>query len=106
MAILNAKPSNYDTDAFGFLFEATRELLPEGAAAYGGKLGAEDEAQNFRDTAYRAIADHVRCLCFALADGATISNEGARPAPTVARPSRRQRARVFLNIPSTCRRNS
>ena len=62
MAILNEKPSNYDTDAFQFLFDATHALLPEGSAPYQGKLGDEDIG--LRDTAYRAVADHIRCLCF------------------------------------------
>lgn len=74
VAILNEKPSNYDTDAFQFLFEATHQLLPAGSAKYGGKLGEEDIG--LRDTAYRAVADHVRCLSFAIADGAVVSNEG------------------------------
>ena len=74
VAILNEKPSNYDTDAFQFLFDATHALLPEGAAPYQGKLGAEDVG--LRDTAYRAVADHIRCLCFAISDGAVVSNEG------------------------------
>ena len=42
VAFLNEKPSNYDTDAFQFLFDATHALLPEGAAPYQGKLGSED----------------------------------------------------------------
>ncbi|KAH8088702.1 hypothetical protein JL720_6655 [Aureococcus anophagefferens] len=76
VAILNQVPSNYDTDAFSGLFAATLAELPEGSAPYGGLLGDDDKAQNYRDTAYRAIADHVRCLSFAIADGARPSNEG------------------------------
>jgi alanyl-tRNA synthetase len=76
VAILQKKPSNYDTDVFAPLFEATRLELPEGAAAYAGLLGEADKAQGLRDTAYRAVADHVRCLSFAIADGAVPSNEG------------------------------
>ena len=74
VAILNEKPSNYDTDAFQFLFDATHKLLPDDALPYQGKLGSEDVG--LRDTAYRAVADHIRCLCFAISDGAVVSNEG------------------------------
>ncbi|MGA1046068.1 MAG: alanine--tRNA ligase-related protein, partial [Phycisphaerales bacterium] len=49
-------------------FEAIRAA--SGAKPYGAKL--EDET----DVAYRVLADHVRCLSIAIADGATPSNEG------------------------------
>ena len=64
--------SNYDTDLFAPLFERLRELT--GARAYTGIFGPDDA--DGVDTAYRVIADHVRTLVFALADGAVPSNEG------------------------------
>ena len=66
--VLDGKSSNYDTDVFTPLFDAIREAT--GARAYGGEL------EDATDTAYRVIADHVRCLTFALTDGAEPSNEG------------------------------
>lgn len=39
-------------------------------------MGEEDAANGLRDTAYRAVADHIRTLCFAIADGAVPNNEG------------------------------
>jgi len=68
VSVLQDKRSNYDTDIFGPIFELTRTVT--GARAYGGKL--EDAI----DTAYRVIADHVRCLSIAVADGAAPGNEG------------------------------
>ena len=90
--------SNYETDVFSPLFEAIQKRT--GALAYGGTLpvpatdegtqGRRDEATPplhkggpgevestiLRDVSYRVIADHLRCLVFALTDGAIPSNEG------------------------------
>ena len=71
--ILQGKDSNYDTDVFTPIFEAIRDVT--GAEPY--RQGGDGE--NLTDpnnVAYRVIADHVRCLTFALTDGATPSNEG------------------------------
>jgi alanyl-tRNA synthetase len=67
-AVLQGKGSNYDTDVFTPIFAAIREVT--GARPYGGAL--DDRV----DIAYRVVADHIRCLTFALTDGAVPSNEG------------------------------
>jgi len=71
-AVLQGKASNYDTDVFTPIFEAISQVT--GAAPYGGIL--DDSPQGKVDMAYRVIADHIRCLTFALTDGALPSNEG------------------------------
>jgi len=66
--ILQGKSSNYDTDVWTPLFQAIQQVT--GARAYEGQM--DDPV----DTAYRVIADHARCLTFALTDGAAPGNEG------------------------------
>lgn len=72
VSILQNCSSNYDTDVFQPLFKKIQEMT--GARDYTGKFGAEDV--DGIDTAYRVLADHVRTLTFALADGGVPNNEG------------------------------
>ncbi|MCH8822329.1 MAG: alanine--tRNA ligase [Planctomycetes bacterium] len=66
--ILQNVDSNYDTDLWTPIFEAIQRHT--GAHPYQGSL--DDPV----DVAYRVIADHIRCLTFAITDGAWPSNEG------------------------------
>jgi alanyl-tRNA synthetase len=72
VSILQNKPSNYDTDVFTPLFARIQEIT--GVRPYAGKFGEEDV--DGIDTAYRVVADHVRLLTFAIADGGVPNNVG------------------------------
>ncbi|GAB7363537.1 hypothetical protein MBLNU230_g3805t1 [Neophaeotheca triangularis] len=72
VSVLQNKYSNYDTDVFTPLFEKIKEVT--GAREYRGKFGDDDP--DGIDTAYRVIADHVRMLSFAIADGGIPNNVG------------------------------
>jgi len=65
--VLQDKGSNYDTDLFMPIIEATAKMSGH---KYTSVLG------NKIDNAFRVIADHSRTLVFAITDGATPSNEG------------------------------
>jgi len=65
VSILQKKMSNYDIDLFQDIFEGIAKIT--NTRPYEGKFGAED-ADN-HDTAFRVIADHVRMLSVAIADG-------------------------------------
>jgi alanyl-tRNA synthetase len=72
-AIIQGKPSNYETDLFMPFIERTVGLLEElngRVAPYQGGEGGED------DVAYRVIADHARAAAFLVADGVYPDNEG------------------------------
>ena len=58
-------PSNYDSDVFLPLIKKISEVTNH-------KYGVDEKI----DVAHRVIADHLRALSFAIADGATPSNEG------------------------------
>jgi alanyl-tRNA synthetase len=69
---LQGKTSNYDTDVFMPLI---REIETITGAKYTVKASNEDEEKI--NIAIRVIADHVRAVAFAIADGQLPSNTGA-----------------------------
>ena len=62
-SVLQETPSNFETDLFMPIIEATKKLAN---VPYEGEYL----------TPYRVIADHIRALTFALSDGEVFSNEG------------------------------
>jgi len=66
----NAKISNYETDIFRPIFDAVEKLSGK---KYGSTLpvagSTGDTEQEKIDVAFRVIADHIRTLSFAIADG-------------------------------------
>jgi alanyl-tRNA synthetase len=63
---LQGKQSNYDTDVFTPLIQRLSDIT-------GFQYGKEEKV----DIALRVIADHVRAIAFAVADGQLPSNNGA-----------------------------
>lgn len=61
--IMQGTKTNFETDLFYPIIEKAQEICHE-----------PYEGENLK--AYRVIADHARCLTFALSDGAYFSNEG------------------------------
>jgi len=75
VSLLQNVSSNYDIDVFQPIFRAIEGCsTDEEVGKYGGLVLEEDVT--LRDTAYRAVADHVRTLAFAIADGVVPSNTG------------------------------
>jgi alanyl-tRNA synthetase len=65
VAILQGKDSNYRTDLFLPLIEATQEIT-----------GQSDQERDENFTPYRVIADHARAAAFLIADGVVPGNLG------------------------------
>jgi len=65
--VLQNKTSNYDTDIFTGIIEATEKITAK-------KYINSDSKQ---DVAFRVIADHIRAIGFTIADGQLPSNTGA-----------------------------
>ncbi len=65
--VLQNKQSNYDTDIFSGTIAATEKLV-------GKTYKAGDDKESI---AFRVIADHIRAICFTIADGQLPSNTGA-----------------------------
>ena len=66
----NAKISNYETDIFRPIFDAIEKLSGKKYGSTLPKPGSTgDTGQEKIDVAFRVIADHIRTLSFAIADG-------------------------------------
>jgi len=69
--------SNYETDIFRPIFDELEKLSGRkyGSTIPKDKMAATSEQEKI-DVAFRVIADHIRALSFAIADGIIPSNEG------------------------------
>ena len=65
VSVLQDVPTNFDTDLF-------IPIIREIEKVSGAKYGVSKE----QDVAFKVIADHIRAVVFAIADGALPSNEG------------------------------
>ncbi len=70
--VLQHVQSNYDTDVFSPLITKIESIT---GAKY--TIKAKDDAEEKINIAIRVIADHVRAVAFAIADGQLTSNTGA-----------------------------
>ena len=69
--------SNYETDVFHPIFDELEKLSGEKYARTLPTHGSGGEGEQEKiDVAFRVIADHIRALSFAIADGIIPSNEG------------------------------
>ena len=73
VSIMQNKLSNYDTDTWLPLFAAIQRetKFPTPYEAFPAQMPPQDAV-----VAYRAIADHIRCITAALSDGAVPDNVG------------------------------
>lgn len=74
---IEGKSSNYDTD----VFVPTIQFIENHSGFKYGFSNSDDESighiERRRDVAMRVMADHIRAICFAIADGQLPSNNGA-----------------------------
>ncbi|PYK94177.1 MAG: alanine--tRNA ligase, partial [Verrucomicrobia bacterium] len=69
--------SNYETDIFRPIFDELEKLSGKKYGSTIPKHGSAGESDEEKiDIAFRVIADHIRTLAFAIADGIIPSNEG------------------------------
>src|SRR5262249_40561306 len=71
--------SNYETDIFRPIFDEIEKLSGKKYASTLPGTNSQQSTLNHQlsvDIAFRVIADHVRTLSFAIADGIVPSNEG------------------------------
>ena len=70
VAVLQDVPSNFDTDLFTDIMDATQEVL-----------GHDDAFRQEHYVAYRVIADHMRAVTFLIADGVNPGTTGREYIP-------------------------
>ena len=69
--------SNYETDVFRPIFDELEKLSGKKYGSTLPKHGTMGESEQEKiDIAFRVIADHIRTLSFAIADGIIPSNDG------------------------------
>lgn len=68
--VLQNKKSNYETDLFSGLIEQIETLS-------GKKYSNSYDDKAKKDIAFRVMSDHIRAVCFGIADGEMPSNTGA-----------------------------
>jgi alanyl-tRNA synthetase len=69
--------SNYETDIFRPIFDEIEKLSGKKYTSTLPKSGVAHESEQEKiDIAFRVVADHIRALSFAIADGIIPSNEG------------------------------
>ena len=69
--------SNYETDIFRPIFDELEKLSGKKYESTLPKHGTAGESEKEKvDIAFRVVADHIRALSFAIADGIIPSNEG------------------------------
>ena len=76
-AVLQDSSSTYDTDLFAPLLQATCDLSPRDDVRGYDDVATDDEDERERvRIALRVVADHVRTIAFAIADGVLPGNVG------------------------------
>ena len=77
VAALQGVSSTYDTDLFAELLQAVADLTPqENVRGYNDIVDVGDDERELTRVAMRVIADHIRAVAFAIADGVVPGNEG------------------------------
>ncbi len=76
-AILQGKSSNYDTDLFAPILARLASISPQEEIRGYDDIDLDDDGERERiRIAMRVIADHIRTIAFAIADGAAPGNTG------------------------------
>ncbi|CAD6197209.1 unnamed protein product [Caenorhabditis auriculariae] len=65
LSVVQNVPSNFDTDVFAPIFQRISELSK---LQYGGRIGKD--LAGLQDSTFRVVADHLRAVTVAIADGA------------------------------------